>query len=97
MLHATEIGLGNDCLDSFLNFVNDRVESLSNEEKMARNDHVVADAGLDCAVNKLADFRESGAINLLSYHTKRANLIKFLNIQVNEHEQKYNLLKEKRN
>jgi len=35
ILHAAEIGLGNDCLDAFLDFVDDRVESLSNEEKIA--------------------------------------------------------------
>ena len=68
VLHAAEIGLCNDALDSFLDFVDDRVESLSDEEMTARNEHVVADVAFDCAVKKLNEFMEDGAFDLLSYH-----------------------------
>ena len=64
-LHAAEIGLCNHALDSFLDFVGDGVMSLSDQEKTARNKHIVADVTFDCVIKKLDDFMKDGTFDLL--------------------------------
>ena len=65
-LHAAE-GLCNDALDSFLDFMGNRVDSLSDEEMTMRNEHIVADVAFYWTIKKFDDFMKM--VFLIYCHT----------------------------
>jgi len=67
IIHTAEIGLWIDALDSCLDFVDDRVQSLSDEEIKAWNEHIVADVAFYWTIKKFDDFMKM--VFLIYCHT----------------------------
>jgi hypothetical protein len=63
VLHV-EIGLVNNVLDKFYDWVEDHVEVASAEEKMCRNRMIILDTELSKAVGKLEAWKNSGGTKL---------------------------------
>jgi hypothetical protein len=86
VLHA-EIGLSNLALSGFLDFVDDRVEVISDEEKTARNNLVIADVAFGKATEAKQDFVGNDGINLAFFRSERVNVNKALRRnRITEHE-----------
>ncbi len=67
-----EIGLTNNVLDNFYDFIEDQVEKASPEEKVARNELVIADVAYTRAQEKLESWKENGATDLVMFRLEKA-------------------------
>jgi hypothetical protein len=61
-----KIGLTNDVLDKFYDFIDDQVEKTSLEEKVTRNQLVMADVAFTRAEETLDHWKATGATDLAS-------------------------------
>ena len=66
VLHV-EIGLGNDALDSFFDFFNERVENISAKEIKLHNSHLSAEAAYDDTIAKGLEDNENEYIDLMAF------------------------------
>lgn len=95
VLHG-EIGLINGVLDNFYDFLDDKVEVLSEEEKVAGINTIIADVAHDKAKQRLSNWQGNEGVTLISLrHEKQyvQGLLKQRNTTV---ERKMELLEEKR-
>ncbi len=77
MLHF-EIGAVNNVLDSLYGFVEDRVELLSEEEKVLRSSAVIAEVAFSEAQRALSGWKETGAVNLAMHRIEKTTLVQHL-------------------
>jgi len=73
-----EIGAVNNVLDSFYGFVEDRVELLSEEEKVLRSSAVIAEVAFSEAQRALSGWKETGAVNLAMHRIEKTTLVQHL-------------------
>ena len=66
VLHV-EIGLGNDALDSFFDFFNERVENIRANKIMLHNSHLSAKAAYDDTIAKQLEYNENESIDLMAF------------------------------
>jgi hypothetical protein len=69
-----EIGLTNNVLDNFYDFIDDHVEKTSLEEKVARNQLVMADVAFTRAEERLDHWKATGATDLVMFRLEKSNL-----------------------
>jgi hypothetical protein len=69
-----EIGLTNNVSDNFYDFIEYQVEKASLEEKVAKNQLVMADVAYTRAQEKLENWKENGATDLVMFRLEKANL-----------------------
>jgi hypothetical protein len=79
-----KIGLTNNVLDNFYDFVEDQVEKASPEEKVSRNQLIMTDVAYTRAEERPDSWKEQGATNLVMFRLERANLTAALREQRND-------------
>jgi hypothetical protein len=62
-----KIGLTNNVLDNFYDFVEDQVDKASPEEKVSRNQLIMADVAYTRVEEKLESWKEHGATDLVMF------------------------------
>jgi hypothetical protein len=77
VLHS-EIGLVNDALDSFYDFIDDNIEVLTDYEKVAWNQLVLADVALETAVERRNNWRNNEGIEVSVYEVFIADAMEAL-------------------
>jgi len=72
------IGAVNNVLDSLYGFVEDRVELLSEEEKVLQSSAVIAEVAFSEAQRALSGWKETGAANLAMHRIEKTTLVQHL-------------------
>ncbi len=73
VLHG-EIGLVNNALDAFYDILDDNIEVISDEEKIAHNTTILADAALEAALENMKDWKASSAVDLSFYEIFKSEI-----------------------
>jgi hypothetical protein len=63
VLHG-EIGLVNNALDAFYDILDDNIEVMSDEEKIARNTTILANAALEASLEKMQEIKDSSTVDI---------------------------------
>ena len=91
-----EIGTVNNVLDSLRGFIEDQVEVISAEEKVARNHVIISDVSCTRAKEALSDWNSTGrTIELRAFRLEKVNINQALRARGLSEERRTTLLEEK--
>ena len=90
-----EIGAVNNVLDSFYGFVEDRVELLSQEEKVLRSSVIIAEVALTEAQKANNAWKDTGGINLAMQRIQKTNLVAYLKRKTLTVDERHDLTQQK--
>jgi hypothetical protein len=74
VLHG-EIGLVNNTLDAFYDLLDDNVEVMSDEEKVAHNRTILADTALEAALEKSQEYQDSSTVDVSFYDILKSKVV----------------------
>ena len=73
VLHG-ESGLVNNALDTFYDILDDNVEVMSDEEKVACNRTILADMALEAALENSQEYRDSSTVDVSFYDILKSDI-----------------------
>jgi hypothetical protein len=95
VLHG-EIGLVNDVLDSFYDFLDDNIEVMTNDKKSACNQVVLADVALETSLERINDWKNNEGIVISFYEVFKADAAEALKNRKISREEKNQLQHDKK-
>ena len=90
-----EIGVVNMVLDNFYNFIEDQIEVLSTEEKVARNSVTIAESSLEVSKKELEEWLSDTFFTLNNLRLQKLNIAAALKRRTLTQDERSNLLSER--